>query len=87
MLRFLSSLFGSNAVVPPAKRLGIDLVAIDHAVIEAQRFPRPQWAIIREWIKAMCPRGSSPSLAGSRNRLAYFSEAAFGFALCRLSIE
>jgi hypothetical protein len=43
--------FAPKAVVVPAKRLGIDLLLIDNAVTEAEGFPRPQWPVIREWIK------------------------------------
>jgi hypothetical protein len=54
MLRFFSSLFKSEAPdeAAPAKHLGIDLQSIDQALIEKEGCPRPQWDVIRAWIKA-----------------------------------
>ncbi|MBV8213273.1 MAG: hypothetical protein JOZ08_08615 [Verrucomicrobia bacterium] len=54
MLRFLSSLFKPEAPSPPvpAKQLGIDLRAMDQALVKQEGYPRPQWDVIRAWIKA-----------------------------------
>ena len=55
MIRFLRALVSKPAPKESplaSKRLGIDLATIDGAVIQEKEFPRPQWKVIREWIKA-----------------------------------
>jgi hypothetical protein len=54
MLRLLASLFKADppGSPEPGKRLGIDLGFIDQALIERDGYPRPQWDVIRAWIKA-----------------------------------
>jgi hypothetical protein len=53
MLRFLSSLFKaeSTGALAPQKQLGIDLRVIAGALIVEQEYPRPQWDVIRKWVK------------------------------------
>jgi hypothetical protein len=62
MLRFLSSLFKGEApgTAAPAKHLGIDLRSIDQALIEKEGYPRPQWDVIRAWIKSNVPADDVP---------------------------
>jgi hypothetical protein len=61
MLRFTSSVFKSSAAGTPApKQLGIDLRAIDQAIVEREGYPRPQWDVIRAWIKANVPAEDFP---------------------------
>ena len=51
LFRALKSVFSSNPAPSPSKQLGLALVKIDGAILEDHNFPRPQWKIIREWIK------------------------------------
>ncbi len=52
MIRLLQSLFqkGGEATTP-ANRLLIDLATIEGALVKEKEFRRPQWKIIRSWIK------------------------------------
>jgi hypothetical protein len=52
MLRFFSSLFKAGSTgAAPQKQLGIDLRAVEGALIVEHAYPRPQWDVIRKWVK------------------------------------
>lgn len=54
MIQFLLSLFKKSSpqnAKAPVRRLGIHLATIEGALLEEKGFPRPQWKIIRTWLK------------------------------------
>lgn len=54
MIQFLRSFLTVSSRKPasaPAKKLGIDLASIEGALKEDQKFLRPQWKVIRTWVK------------------------------------
>jgi hypothetical protein len=60
-LRALRTILSGSQVVSPTKQLGLRLDAIEGALQDDQKFPRPQWKIIHAWIKQHVAADDLPS--------------------------